>query len=318
MTAANAASGGQSETSGATPAASASPAPCSNEPPSVFGAGSGYSGAGSFTASFPEGCTQATVSMWGGGGSNATVETGCDALGSGSPVSRFGGAGGYTTGVITLPSARDNPTGRVLFVPVQDAAQSALYGFYAGGGASVVRWNDDPGTSELLVAGGGGSASTHNGGAGGGVTGESGSGGGSRRSCFPNESSTTGGGGGTAVAGGAGGGCDTGYANHLCPGNMGARQTGANTSPSIPNQGAPGGNGFYGGGQGAASAYNASGGGGGSGFVDPSVSGSTHAGSGTTPGASGGSETDRTDSALGNPNAGEPAQAGKVIIRWAQ
>lgn len=292
--------------------------PCSNEPPSVFGTGSGYAGAGSFTVSFPEGCTQAEISMWGGGGGNLMVETGCDALGSGSPVQRFGGAGGYTTGTITLPPSRDNPTGRVLALEIQPSQQSDDLLFYASGGATLIHWNDEPSTSELMVAGGGGGASTHNGGAGGGTTGEAGSGGGSRRSCFPGESSTTGGTGGGQSTGGTGGGCDTVYPNHQCPGNVGTRQLGAATSDGVANQGAPGGNGYYGGGQGAASAYNGSAGGGGSGYVDSSVTGSTHTGSGVIPGFSGSSEDDRTDPSLGNPTAGEPDNAGKVIIRWSQ
>lgn len=206
----------------------------------------------SFTV--PGGVTQIEIHAWGAGGG-----------GSGNSFS--GGAGGYSTGYLSV-NPGDNLTiivgqgGRYQSSTGAPQDRNYSYGggasgggalnnysntFAGGGGRSAVRKN---GIEAITAGGGGGAGYGGNGGAGGGSVGVSGTGG---------SSSGTSGGGGTQSSGGAAG------SNGIEYGESGIQFAGGYAGASYPtnSEGGGGGGGYYGGGGGGDN----TGGGGGSGYI---------------------------------------------------
>ena len=259
------------------------------------------------TWSVPAGLTSATVKLWGAGGG----------IGNGvSNASNGAGAGGFTTGTMTIP----NGTSVYKIIVGQSYGKGAetSYGYGGagyrtggtqnggnGGGFTGIltgsaSWAYDS-TSQaraVAIAGGGGGAgydgSNTYGGAGGGAQGGTGTGAGS---FVP----ATGGGQGAGGSGSASGGA-------------GSYLRGSNTPNS--NNGA-GGGGYFGGGSSSGGSYDP-GGGGGSGYVGGSTGG--HSFSGTTTNGTQGARTSGANNPGGTSDAnwdntsGKGDQHGRAVI----
>ena len=208
------------------------------------------------------------VRMWGGGGGGSQTPSN----GSGG----FGGVGGYTT--IKCPVVAGDvctiEVGQGGKAPVANgvAAEKSYPdggqgGFYtatsnnngSGGGSTRLYKN---GTLIAVAGGGGGAGEQSSGGSGGGAAGANGIGG----------TPATG---GTQTAGGTSPNTRS-AAGYLKGGD----------SYSDNRAGGGGGGGYYGGGNGGTTNYGGTGGGGGSGFVSPTISGTTAQGVGQTPAGS--------------------------------
>jgi hypothetical protein len=246
----------------------------------------------------PPSCTSLSVKLWGAGGGGYCY-TGC------AP----GGAGGFTSGVLSVTPRE------VLSILVGGAGLGGEHtifkagGFGGGGSSGSVGYGGSGGgrsairrgSTELVTAGGGGGAGASHGdvascgagGAGGGLNGLAGG-------CVKN------GLGGTQTEGGTGAGGNGSAFQGASPGNWDYGGGGA------------GGGGYFGGGAGTNANDGEGGGGGGSGYIGGLESGSTTAGSGTTPGAS--TDADRGSAGTGGSAASGAAgngSPGRIVIRWA-
>lgn len=222
------------------------------------------------TYTVPAGVTSVTVYMWGAGGGSGNPATG-------SSYGFYGGAGGYTSGTISV-----TPGTTYSILVGQGGGSGAmanLTGTFGGGGKSCnldcrfggqgggrSAFRNSTNTTDLMTAGGGGgggvsvsSGNSNRGGAGGGLTAQAG------------ESSLSGSG-GIQTTGGVGG------LGGQSSGTAGTQYQGGNPSGNLPGSG--GGGGYYGGGGGGYSSSTGVGsGGGGSGYVSGSgVIGVTTAG----------------------------------------
>ena len=242
-----------------------------------------------------------TAKIWGGGGGARL----------GAP-SNIGGAGGFATSAVPFTRGNvltplvgagglripDSVTVNSTTYPLGPGGggQGAAVGFTGqGGGYSALFTRNAQQNNAVLIAGGGGSGGVDggsNGGAGGGLNGQNGF-------------ATNGGIGGSQTAAGA-----NGLSNPSGSVAAGALQGGSAGSGGDSGGGGGGGGGYWGGGAGfnGDSPPGNSGGAGGSGFVQVYLTGSTTAGSGSTPGQSG--------DAVRN-LAGNPANLGGVAVAAA-
>ena len=228
----------------------------------------------------PAGVTYIFVKMWGAGG-------GGGAYGGWRQGSNAGG-GGYSQGIIPV-TAGETITYRV---GQRGYSRWSTNKAYPDGGASSTGGGDNQyvgsggGSTSIKVlslssefcmfaggGGGGGSANGYafnSGGAGGGLQGQPGA------YTAYNSNGTNFGGGGTQTAGGRGG------TGNNSTGGAGSFKQGG-THQNSNSYGGGGGGGWYGGGSGAYGGSSMGGGGGGSGYIHPSIIGTTMTGSGNIP-----------------------------------
>lgn len=225
-----------------------------------------YSSPGTASLTTTADADVARLEVWGAGGGDRGVTS--------------GGIGGYAAGELTLSGSQTLSAtvgGAGASVASDQASGGAggsnggaaggdgeFDGGAGGGGATDIRTGGTALGDRIIVAGGGGGAGALStaGGDGGGTSGAAGADG----------QGGDGGGGGTQSAGGAGGGgCDGGSAGSLSTGGAGGG------AGSCDKGGGGGGGGYYGGGGGAAGGgFNGGGGGGGSGYLDASLTDTTH------------------------------------------
>lgn len=203
-----------------------------------------YSAGGNQTWTVPSGVTTVLVKLWGAGG--------------GTNNGGFGGAGGFITGILSIPSGTTSMT---IIVGQGGLASSGTGGTYAatyGGGGKGASGGSGGGRSAIQIggvdyvtAGGGGGGCSGNyaysGGGGGGYIGLTGG---------AQNSGASATGGSQTASGGASGTCTTGT-------TAGSGNTGGNACTSSYAGG--GGGGWYGGGGGGYNSNNGGGGGGSSG-----------------------------------------------------
>ena len=272
-----------------------------------------YAAAGNYTFSVPSGVSSITVKAWGAGGGGGWSS---------------GGAGGYATRTITVTPSQniDVMVGGGGLACSGSGCNSAGAGGSGGGGnggnggTSVTGGGGGasrvgPAATPLLVAGGGGGGGSQGfGGAGGGNNGVAGNTNGACGGC-------TAGGGGTQTAGGTAGlnfSCTpNATAGSFGQGGNGGGGNGGGSCTSGCWTGGGGGGGYYGGGGGGATG--SSGGAGGGGGSSYAPTGTTTAGTGTTPGNA--ADTERCNA--GNAGVGGSFCSGstrgldgRVIISW--
>lgn len=232
--------------------------------------------------------------------------------GGGGP---YGAAGGFTAGIVGLGIAQAEA------LHVENGGPNAFVGsdgayspraFCQGGGRAAIVYPQGGILTALLVAGGGGGGSALGlqAGAGGGLTGGDATSGCAGRLNLCSEGAT----GGSQSAGGQGGVALTAYGGHLTTGTDGSRDRGGSGVALNLHQGCPGGNGYYGGGQGGATSYHGAPGAGGSGFTDAKLvdAGLTLRGEGSTPPAA--NDPDRTSNGY-DALAGVPGRLrGKIAV----
>ena len=265
----------------------------------------------SFTV--PTGITKVRATMWGAGGGGGTA--------GGWSYGAPGGAGGYSTGIITV-----NPSDTLYIVVGGGGQVNSSTSAYGGGGianrsGSDNRYGSGGGgysgvftastpsqVAALIIAGGGGgggssrAGTSNQGGAGGGTTGEDG---------YSPYDSKTGyrGRGGTQSAAGADASCDSANASGFQAALLGG-------TCRVNGYGGAGGGGYWGGSAGGYSESNTmGGGGGGSGYLHPTLvaSGTLTVGSATTPANS----ADALRQNAGNAGAvGTAGSNGIVIISY--
>jgi hypothetical protein len=288
-----------------------------------------FTSQGTATYTVPSGVTSVTVKAWGGGGGGGG--------GGSTGIGGTGGGGGYATSTYTVTP------GNTLTVYVGGGGSGGAYSSNAGGGGggggySSVYANSTPIVIAAGGGGGGGSRAARAGGAagaGGGTSGiagtagfagngDGGGGGTSSTGGSGGTSSGNAGSAGSSLTGGAGAGGSTSKSGADGTGVSGGLASGGDGGLQNINAtragGGGGGAGLYGGGGGGAttSTTNAAGGGGGGGS-SYAVSGSTSAGTGTTPGM----DTDSYRNGAGDGGAGGTAGAagstgdnGLVVIMY--
>ena len=236
-----------------------------------------YTGANqSWTA--PDGVSSVIFHALGAGGGGGRAGTTANGGGGGYATGQYSVTSGTTYTVIVGQGGKRQTYAEAIALSGATARRNASFGggatgmglsaydqtWASGGGRSAIRLAS--GTDDIISAGGGGGGGYSTaGGAGGGTTGASGV-----------LLGNTGGGGGTQIAGGAGGETEPGTPGIKYAGGY----AGTVTTGAIGSEGGGGGGGWYGGGGGG----NNTGGGGGSSYIALLTSGSTTAGSGTTPG----------------------------------
>lgn len=225
-----------------------------------------------------------SIKMWGAGGGNSSAGS-------------TGGAGGFSTGNISVLSStmytvivgqRGGPffAGRTIIGNGGTGSQGPSSWSGSGGGFTGIFLGTAGGISQetaILMAGGGGGAGSWqfgggaNGGSGGGLIGQTGVSG-----TYVGQTNS-GGGGGTQLAGGIGG-IDT---VNISQGGNGSAFYGGNAAAIVPfgSRAGGGGGGYFGGGAGGGYAGNSGAGGGGSGYINGNlvVGGSTQTGSFAVP-----------------------------------
>lgn len=268
-----------------------------------------YSG-GNQTFTVPAGVTELDVRVWAAGGGNSLED-------QFSNSGHSGGGGGFTVGTVgvtagdslTVLVGQRGESGGVANFGGGGAAGNSFVGQTTGGGSGGGRSQVARSGTVLLVASGAGGAGSLDAPGGGGTAG-------------PSAGTPQAGQGGTQTAGGQQGiaGCPS--TSPATAGTAGAGGRGlvpqVNT---VRAHGGGGGGGYFGGGGGGCLTGGGGPGGGGSGYVNPSVSGSTTAGSaGNAPGngASGGASNNQYVSGIGRGGVagGSAAGHGMVVIQY--
>jgi hypothetical protein len=278
--------------------------PAVEVPPPVQPISTGYTTAGTYYVTVPDGYTSMSVKLWGAGGGGTRYTSG----GTGTISSGTGGGGGFTSGTLGVTP------GMTFQVVVGSGGQQSAAPFYGGpgrgggtyqgGGYSGIFLNSISQANALFVAGGGG---------GGGITISGGV-------CTgANSYLIAGGGGGLAgVSGsGAGGGTQTAGGTGGTKGSILQGGSSLNVHVDCGVSGG-GGGGYFGGGGGSVSSNNTSGGsgGGGSSFAVASASNVTMEAGTKSSVPANSADPDRASAGQGGGAFGKAATPGNVIITF--
>jgi hypothetical protein len=282
-------------------------------------------GVQSFT--YPANVTRVEAKLWGAGGSAQY----------GTVNQYFGGAGGFTKGVI------DASVGDILYLRVGGGGSSANPGGGGGGSSAIHSTNSYSQSTALLVAGGGGASHGgpgENGGAGGGAIAQGARDEGAGGPGVAPNAEGTGGGGATQTQGGIAGNNSAATTDatdgSAFQGGRGTGNAGTSTggwpdggdgSSAGGSNGGGGGGGYYGGGGGGGGSPNNGAGGGGSGFVFVGtrgnfnvLSGETFTGDAGTPPTAGTDDSDYPGGGIaeGGFDTGsyDAGSNGAIVIRY--